>query len=81
MTQVAPCHGRLLGPLWADLAKILVGWRARIWPQMIKISLGCVKVRERSNGKTLKKAGRKRQKSSVIDGFSIVALIFHDASQ
>ena len=49
MTQVAPRYGRLLGPPWADLAKILGGRGARVWLQMIQISLGCVEVRERSS--------------------------------
>ena len=49
MTQVAPRYGRLLGPPWADPAKILGGRRARVWLQMIQISVGCVEVRECSN--------------------------------
>ena len=49
MTQVAPCHGRLLGPLWADPAKILGGRRDKVWPRMNKISLGCVMEYERNN--------------------------------
>ena len=44
-TQVGRHCGRLLGPLWADLAEILRGERARVWQRMIGISLMCVDVR------------------------------------
>ena len=55
MRQMAPCHGRLLGPLLANPAEILRDKRAMVWPQTIWISLGCVKVCERSSWKTVKK--------------------------
>ena len=48
--------------VWANLAKILGSRRARAWPRMNKISLGCVKVRERSNGKTQKAAGNNKNR-------------------
>ena len=54
-TWVGRHCGRLLGPLRADLAKILHGKRARVWQQMIGISLMCVDVRGRSGWKTVKK--------------------------
>ena len=38
----------LLGPLWANPAEILCGKRARVWQQMIGISLMFVDVRGRS---------------------------------
>ena len=42
-------HGRLLGPLLADLAEILRGKRARVWLRMMQILLGHVEVRGRSS--------------------------------
>ena len=41
-------RGWLLGPLWTDLAKIFRGERARVWQQMIGISLMCIDVRGHS---------------------------------
>ena len=49
---VAPRHGQLLGPLWADLAEISCGQRARVWVLTMRISLGQVEVRGRSGQKT-----------------------------
>ena len=48
VARVDGLRGRLLGPLWANLAEILRGKRARVWQQMIGISLMCVDVRRRS---------------------------------
>ena len=51
---VGPRRGQLLGPLWADGAEILCGKRARVWLQMIQISLGWVELRGSSGQKTEK---------------------------
>ena len=58
MAELAPRRGRLLGPLWADLAEILRGKRARVWLRMMRISLGRVEVRGSSGQKTVKKASK-----------------------
>ena len=47
-SQVDRQCSRLLGPLWANLAEILRGEQARVWQQMIGISLMCFTVRGRS---------------------------------
>ena len=44
----------LLGPLWADSAKILSGKRARVWQQVIGILLMSVDVLGRNGWKTVK---------------------------
>ena len=58
MTQVAPRYGRLLGPLWADPAEILRGKWARVWLQMMQISLGNVEVHESNGQITAKKLAK-----------------------
>ena len=58
MVELAPRRGRLLVPLWADLAEILRGRRARVWLRMMRISLGRVEVRGSSGRKTVKKASK-----------------------
>ena len=49
MVELARRRGRLLGPLWADLAEILRGKHARVWLRMMQILLGHVEVRVRSS--------------------------------
>ena len=51
-TRVGRHCGRLLGPLWADLAKILRDERARVWLWTMRISLMCIDVRGRTGWKT-----------------------------
>ena len=85
MMQVAPCHGRLLGPMWTDLAEILRGRRARVWLQTMEISLGCVEVHEpqlinRQKPMIFAVSGPGLT-DGVFDGFSIAALMFLDTSQ
>ena len=53
-TRVGWHCGWLLGPLWADSAKMLSGKRARVWQKMMGISLMCVDVRGRSGWKIVK---------------------------
>ena len=48
VARVDGLRGRLLGPLWADLAEIFRGKRARVWLRMMQILLGHVEVRRRS---------------------------------
>ena len=63
-SQVARVDGlrdRLLGPLWANLAEILRGKRARVWLRMMQILLGHVEVRGRSSWKTGKKTVKNRR--------------------
>ena len=45
LTRVGRHCRRFLGPQRTDLAEILRGVRARVWQQMIGISLMCVDVR------------------------------------
>ena len=47
VARVDGLRGRLLGPLWANLAEILRGKRARVWLRMMQILLGHVEVRGR----------------------------------
>ena len=49
VARVDGLRGRLLGPLWADLAEILRGKHARVWLRMMQILLGHVEVRVRSS--------------------------------
>ena len=53
--RVARRRGRLLGPLWADLAEIFRGEYARVWLLTMRISLGRVEVCGSSDRKTDKK--------------------------
>ena len=55
LTRVDRGRGWLLGPLWTDLAEILRGEQARVWQQMIRISLMCVDIRGSNSWKTIKK--------------------------
>ena len=43
LTRVGQHCGWLFSPLWANLAEILRGERARVWLQTMRISLGCVR--------------------------------------
>ena len=54
MAELAPRRGRMLSPLWADLAEILRGRRAWVWLRMMRISLGWVEVCGCSGRKTEK---------------------------
>ena len=58
LARVARRRGRLRGPLWADLAEILRGERARVWLLAMRISFGRVELRGRSGQKTVKKASK-----------------------
>ena len=61
ISDLAPRHGRFLGPLWANQAKILHGRGARVWLRMMQISLGWVELRRRSD--------QKPEKVSKTDNF------------
>ena len=88
LARVARRRGRLLGPLWADPAEILRGKRARVWLQMMQISLGHVEVHGSSGQKTGKIFSQTDDfcrfwlgLSSVFDGFSTAAPAYLDMPQ
>ena len=72
-TWVGQCCGWLLCPLWADSVKISCGKQARVWQQMIGISLMCVDLRRRSGWKTVKN-WRFLPFLTVFDSFQLLRL-------
>ena len=76
-TRVGRHCGRLLGPLWTDLAKILWGEQTKVWQQMIGISLMCIDVRRSNGWKTIKN----RWKLSVFYGFLAAVPAYVNAHQ
>ena len=70
MAELAPRRGPLLGPRWADWAEILRGKQARVWLQMIQISLGWVEVGRHSGQKTEKNVKNRRFWPGLPDGAS-----------
>ena len=52
LARVARWRVRLLGPVWAERAKILRGEWARVWLLVMRISLGPVEVRGSNGQKT-----------------------------